>query len=136
LAVHFFGRVCSGHFGEFPGNLGRNEQLALAAHRWFRTLLVGIRIQRSDIARESLMNRLDLSFAEPRYRLFLFRYAAILAIGAILLGVVSLLVGGDLPRVSQRLWDIGLGTTILAVLATVLGLWLSQELAAVRSEQA
>ncbi len=82
------------------------------------------------------MNRLDLSFAEPRYRLFLFRYAAILAIGAILLGVVSLLVAGDLPRVSQRLWDIGLGTTILAVLATVLGLWLSQELAAVRSEQA
>lgn len=75
------------------------------------------------------MYRLDLSSAAPQHALFLFRLAAILAIGTLMLGAVSLLLAADLPQISRRLWDIGLGTTVLAVLATVLGLWQSHEVA-------
>ncbi|MDP1563994.1 MAG: hypothetical protein Q8M16_21645 [Pirellulaceae bacterium] len=73
------------------------------------------------------MYRLDLSSATPQLALFLFRLAAILAIGSLMLGAVSLLLATDLPQISRRLWDIGLGTTVLAVLTTVLGLWQSHE---------
>lgn len=74
------------------------------------------------------MYRLDLSSA-PQLALFLFRLAAILAIGTLMLGAVSLLLAADLPQISRRLWDIGLGTTVLAVVTTILGLWQSHEVA-------
>jgi hypothetical protein len=73
------------------------------------------------------MNRFGLLSAGPQPVLTLFRVAGLLAVGSCLLGTVSLLLTVDLPQVSQRLWDVGGVTTGLAVLATVLGIWLKQE---------
>jgi hypothetical protein len=73
------------------------------------------------------MIRLDLPGAVTGYPLLLWRIAAVFAMGTMMLGAVSVLLAMDLAQVSLRLWEIGQTTTVLAVLAAVLGFWLSQE---------
>ena len=73
------------------------------------------------------MNRLDFPNAGNDFVLILWRLAAVFAIGTVMLGVVSVLLATDLAQVSRRLWEIGQTTTVLAILSSVLGFWLSQE---------
>lgn len=73
------------------------------------------------------MNRLDLPKAVTGYSLMLWRLSAVFAIGTVMLGAVSVLLATDLAQVSLRLWEIGQTTSMLAILAAVLGFWLSQE---------
>lgn len=73
------------------------------------------------------MNRVKLPAANDAKSLLVARFAALIAIAAVLLGLVSLLLATDLPLVSRRLWEIGLGTAILSFLANVIVVWLKLE---------
>ncbi|MBL8892792.1 MAG: hypothetical protein JNL67_22640 [Planctomycetaceae bacterium] len=73
------------------------------------------------------MNRVKLPSAIETSRLTLARIAAVVAIAAVLLGLVSLLLTNDLPEISHRLWDVALGATILSVLVIVIVYWLKLE---------
>lgn len=75
------------------------------------------------------MNHVNLPATNEAKSLLVARIAAIIAIAAVILGLVSLLLATDLPQVSRRLWEIALGSAVLSVLTSVIVAWLKHETA-------